>query len=87
MDRLARWGGEEFVVLMPYCDAAAAVLVAEDLRKLCAEQPFPEVGTIRASFGVAELKPGEKTEEWFKRVDVALYEAKSGGRDAVRLAE
>lgn len=86
MDRLARWGGEEFVVLMPHCDAAAAVLIAENLRKLCAEQPFPEVGTVTASFGVAELKPGEKTEEWFKRVDVALYDAKSSGRDVVRLA-
>lgn len=86
MDRLARWGGEEFVVLMPHCDAAAAVLVAESLRKLCAEQAFPEVGTVTASFGVAELKPGETTEEWFKRVDVALYDAKSSGRDAVRLA-
>lgn len=86
LDRLARWGGEEFVVLMPYCDAAAAVLIAESLRKLCAEQPFPEVGTVTASFGVAELKPGEKTDEWFKRVDVALYDAKSSGRDAVRLA-
>lgn len=86
LDRLARWGGEEFVVLMPYCDAAAAILIAESLRKLCAEQPFPEVGTVTASFGVAELKPGEKTEEWFKRVDVALYDAKSSGRDAVRLA-
>ena len=86
MDRLARWGGEEFVVLMPHCDAAAAILVAERLRKLCAEQPFPEVGTVTASFSVDELKPGEKTEEWFKRVDVALYDAKSSGRDSVRLA-
>ncbi len=85
-DRLARWGGEEFAVLLPHCDATAGANVAEQLRALIAGQPFPEVGTVTASFGVAELKSDEKSAEWFKRVDFALYEAKLAGRNAVRVS-
>lgn len=84
-DRLARWGGEEFVVLLPYCDASAALKRAEALRALIAAEPFTGVGRLTTSIGVAELEPEETVEQWFKRVDEALYEAKSAGRNAVRL--
>ena len=85
-DRLARWGGEEFVVLLPYCDATLAVHTAEKLRVLVERQSLIDVGAITISIGVAECKPDETMSEWFKRVDEALYLAKAAGRNTVRLS-
>ena len=85
-DVLARWGGEEFVVLMPQCDAIAAAQAAEKLRLLIVREPFTAVGQITASFGVAEFNPLDNLDAWVKRVDDALYEAKAAGRNCVRSA-
>lgn len=85
-DVLARWGGEEFVVIMPHCVASEAVLLAEKLCTLTATHVFPDVGKVTASFGAAELKLDEPIEAWFKRVDLALYTAKTSGRNRVCLA-
>jgi diguanylate cyclase (GGDEF)-like protein/PAS domain S-box-containing protein len=83
VDILARWGGEEFVILMPHCGAREAVHTAEKLRDLVAEHAFPEVGVVTVSIGVAEYRPGERDDAWIKRADDALYAAKSGGRNRV----
>ena len=85
-DLLARWGGEEFVVIMPQCGTPEALQLAEKLRVLIAAHPFSEVHTVTVSLGVAEFKPDELLDAWFKRVDLALYAAKSSGRNMVRLA-
>lgn len=85
-DLLARWGGEEFVVLVPHCSAAGAVALAEKLRLVVASHVFAEVGSVTISVGASELKSEESIDDWFRRVDGALYEAKSGGRNTVRLA-
>lgn len=84
-DVLARWGGEEFVVIMPQCGAPEALLLAEKLRALVAGHSFAEVGTVTVSLGAAHYKSDETLDCWFKRVDLALYEAKAGGRNTVRL--
>jgi diguanylate cyclase (GGDEF)-like protein len=84
-DVLARWGGEEFVVIIPHCGAQDALLLAEKLRALVAGHPFSEVGTVTVSLGAVQYKCDETLDDWFKRVDLALYEAKSGGRNTVRL--
>ena len=86
VDVLARWGGEEFVIIMSHCGAAQALLLPEKLRALVAEHPFAGVGTVTASFGFAEFHAGESLDQWFKRVDLAIYRAKSDGRNTVRLA-
>lgn len=85
-DQLARWGGDEFVVVAPYCRAADALRLAERLRVLLETQPFDEVGVMTASFGVAELEADETLDSWFTRADNALYESKAAGRNIVRLA-
>lgn len=85
-DALARWGGEEFVVLCPNATLATATVLAERLRHGVAETTFPPVGRITASIGVAECLPGESWERWFQRADAALYLAKSGGRNQVQAA-
>lgn len=82
-DVLARWGGEEFVVLLPHTRGEDAVRLAENLRQLVAGEPFPEVGRVTLSLGVAEFQPDETSDRWLKRVDDALYAAKTAGRNRV----
>lgn len=85
-DALARWGGEEFVVLLPHSTAAEATRLAERLRSLLADCTMPAVGRISASYGVAQWQPGEMPDSWFRRLDQALYRAKAAGRNRVELA-
>jgi|GEM_PF-1802155 len=82
-DSLARWGGEEFLILAPHLRAGNAVQYADRLRELIAEHPFQEVGEITASIGVAELANTDNIDSWIKKVDNALYRAKEQGRNRV----
>jgi diguanylate cyclase (GGDEF)-like protein len=85
VDVPGRIGGEEFAILLPETDAAGAVAVAERIRRsLRSLRPTPErSGAVTASFGVAQLTPGETGDELLRRADVALYRAKSEGRNTV----
>ena len=85
-DVLARWGGEEFVILLPHTNVAQALPLADKLRALIAEAPFPVAGRVTASFGVAEYRAPETIHAWMKRVDEALYQAKASGRNRVQHA-
>ena len=85
-DVLARWGGDEFVVMMPHSALADALRLAERVRELAAAEPFPPAGTVTTSIGVAQLHADESLDDWLERADHALYEAKSGGRNTVRAA-
>jgi diguanylate cyclase (GGDEF)-like protein/PAS domain S-box-containing protein len=86
VDVLARWGGEEFVILMPHCGASESLHAAEKLRALVADRAFPEVGAVTVSIGVAEFRPRESDNALIKRADDALYAAKAGGRNRVCLS-
>ena len=88
IDLACRYGGEEFVVMMPDTDLAKAYLVGERLRQCIASQPFSlSDGTaleITASVGVATLEgPCDTPETLLKRADQALYSAKRDGRNRV----
>lgn len=83
VDMLARWGGEEFVVLLPQCDVQQACAAAEKLRASLENLSLEPVGQIHGSFGVAEYRPGEPLDDWLRRADAALYKAKQGGRNRV----
>jgi diguanylate cyclase (GGDEF)-like protein len=78
-DVVARVGGEEFAWLLPEADLDAAMEAAERLRRRIAEEPFPIVGRITASIGVATLDAGP--DELVRDADRALYRAKDAGRD------
>ncbi len=85
-DVFARWGGDEFVVLLPFTDAAGGRAMAERLRTAIDENTFSTVGKVACSFGVAQLGPADGGEAVLDRADRALYRAKGGGSDRVELA-
>lgn len=82
-DSLYRWGGEEFLVLAADTGFEGARILAERLRAGIADAPFPGVGSVSISLGVAEFLPGESRELWFERADQFLYRAKGAGRNRV----
>lgn len=84
-DTVARWGGEEFMVLTPQSNLDAAMNLAEKLRQTIAQYHFEKVDEITVSFGVTELAPQDDFNSLLKRVDDALYQAKEGGRNRVEI--
>ena len=83
-DIVCRWGGEEFVVLLPNANLDSALEVAEKLRVNIEELFIDVVGHISASFGVASVKSDDKLEDIVDRADKALYLAKDSGRNCVK---
>ncbi|MFA9459769.1 diguanylate cyclase [Thiohalorhabdus methylotrophus] len=86
-DVLARWGGEEFMVLLPETDAGAAATLGEELRRAVAAGTFADGLAITISLGLAELRPGDTMKAPLKRADDALYAAKHGGRNRLERAD
>ena len=82
-DVIGRWGGEEFMLLLPKSDLAITLAVAERLRASIEARHFEPVERVTASFGVVVLAQGEGFDALVKRADVALYRAKSAGRNRV----
>jgi diguanylate cyclase (GGDEF)-like protein len=89
-DVAARWGGEEFVVLLPNTDCAGGGVLAERLRAAIEALDIryeTHVIRVSASLGVAELLAGESPEALIDRADRAMYAAKVGGRNRVATAQ
>jgi diguanylate cyclase len=88
-DFIARFGGEEFVLLMPNSALAEALAVGEAMRSAIEACPFHFKGepvTITVSMGMAQFQPGERSDLALKRADEALYRAKAAGRNQVQAA-
>ncbi|QHG67681.1 GGDEF domain-containing protein [Pseudomonas putida] len=85
-DFIARFGGEEFVLLLPQTSPAAAAQVAEALRAAIEACPFHFKGervVITTSIGLSAFRSGERGDQVLKRADAALYRAKDSGRNRV----
>lgn len=85
-DYVFRWGGEEFVILLPRTSLETALQVAETIRSAVAHITISGMPRFTVSIGVARYDPDESIDELFKRVDDALYRAKNDGRNKVLAA-
>lgn len=88
-DRVARWGGEEFLIMLPDTDLEHALQTAERLRQALVEQPWhggARPVELSASLGLSEYHPGESLSDCVARADRALYAGKAGGRNRVEVA-
>ena len=90
-DLAGRWGGEEFLLLLPGADAAGGAQLAERVRASLGERSFPgrsgRVTTVTCSFGVAQHRPRGDMGELFEAADRALYLAKRRGKNRVEVTQ
>lgn len=87
VDLVCRYGGEEFVVVLPNCATVSAVAVLERVRAAVSEVGRGKITEVRVSAGIAtEAGEGCSAERLVERADQALYESKRGGRDRVTIA-
>lgn len=86
-DRLYRFGGEEFVVLMRCADSQGAACAVERLRANTASYAFPQVGQVTVSIGLTQVRPGDSPSAALGRADQAVYFAKGHGRNQAQQYE
>ncbi len=84
-DLAGRWGGEEFLLLLPGADAIGGAQLAERVREAFGERTDERTVEVTCSFGVAQHRPGDDVRDLFSAADRALYRAKRGGKNRVEL--
>lgn len=85
-DVLGRWGGDEFLAILPHTPVESAAETAEAVRKAVEADSFDPAGDVTITVGVAQLEPDETLDAWIGRADRALYAAKRAGRNSVTVA-
>ncbi|MBR9869507.1 MAG: GGDEF domain-containing protein [Oceanospirillales bacterium] len=86
-DVVGRWGGEEFLIIVPQADKVDLVKMAESLRESIVTHTFSSVGKVTASIGLAIHRNDESISKLVYRVDSALYQSKQNGRNQVSVAD
>jgi len=80
-DVVVRFGGEEFVILAPHHDAESAMILAEKIRMLTEKESLTKNTVVTVSIGVTTYRDGKTYEQLLNEADIALYQAKNGGRN------
>ena len=86
-DHIGRWGGEEFIVLIPNTNLSSAVLMAEKIRETIDSFSFTTVGRITVSIGIATYRNGMNQDDLFSVADAALYRGKAQGRNRAEVGD
>jgi diguanylate cyclase (GGDEF)-like protein len=87
-DLVARFGGEEFIIMLPGTGANEAALLGERIKRRWEEMTFADFSVrVTASFGVSAYQPGDTIASFIERADQALYEAKGLGKNQVIIME
>lgn len=87
-DYLVRWGGEEFLIILPNTTRDGAAELAENLRHEVSQRTFSDADIkLTASFGISQINSNDTIESWLQRADKALYQAKNEGRNQVKKGE
>jgi diguanylate cyclase (GGDEF)-like protein len=79
LDYFVRWGGDEFVIIVPECTCNEAYALAEKIRRIAEDYRFDQVGKVTISSGVVEALESDTEDSLVKRADDALYKAKGEG--------
>ncbi len=82
-DTFARWGGEEFILMLPQTDIEEASILASKLREAIRNLTIDGIVQVTSSFGLASSLPSDTLETLFARADKALYRAKENGKDCI----
>jgi len=82
-DSIGRYGGEEFIVVLPNTPLESAKIIAQRLRQEIADYAFDKVGQVTVSMGLVQAYQNEAQKDLLKRADILLYEAKERGRNQV----
>lgn len=82
-DKCIRWGGEEFIVILPFCDHRKAMEIAEKIRETMAGVKFNHIGQVTLSVGVTESRTDDTPASILERVDQRLYAAKKAGKNRI----
>ena len=85
VDNIGRWGGEEFIIILPETNIKEAEKVAEQIRIKVESYLFPVIKQKTGSFGVSEYISGDNLQSIVIRADKALYKAKENGRNRIEV--
>jgi len=84
-DVFSRWGGEEFVIILPLTNVCKAKIAIENIRKIISSSIFNKVGTVTCSFGLTEFNENDTFHSVIVRADEAMYIAKTSGKNRVEV--
>jgi diguanylate cyclase (GGDEF)-like protein len=83
IDILIRWGGDEFICILPETDLGGAIRLGERMRRLVAENKFGDIGKVTLSIGISQFIPGDNEDTLLKRADEGMYKAKMSGGNQI----
>lgn len=86
-DMVGRWGGEEFLIIIPEADKVSRRKMGEKIRSSIEQHRFDVVGQVTVSIGLAVYKKEEELDNLLSRADTALYSAKQKGRNRLMVAQ